>query len=257
MLTLLLGAFSPALAQGDFSAGYRAETTLPAGMIVSLVSEDAREVAPASTDNLEDVLGVVVGGSNSLLVVSSNESNVQVATSGLVSMLVTDEVGTIRNGDYITLSNVDGIGRRASEGDSRIVGVARADFDSGEIQTVRTGEDEREVAVTRIPVMIQIGANPATTAEDSVVPAFFQETANALAGEEVAPSRVIVALIVAVGGLIGAIALLYGAVSNTIISIGRNPLSKKTIYAGLVRMVAIALGIIGLTLILAYVIVSL
>ncbi|PSO43746.1 hypothetical protein BRC20_00230, partial [Candidatus Saccharibacteria bacterium QS_8_54_8] len=89
-----------------------------------------------------------------------------------------------------------------------------------------------------------------------VLPNFVQGAANTVAGQPVAPGRIIIALLVVAGGLVGAMVLLYGAVSNTIISIGRNPLSNKSIYAGLFRMVIIALIIILLSQALGYAIIT-
>ncbi len=225
-------------------------------MAVSFVSEDARTVEPANSSNIDNLLGVVVGGSGSLLTISSQESNVQVVTSGVTDLLVTDENGAIEDGDYIAISSIEGVGRKSQRSDRRVIGVARGDFSDPTVQTVRTETGEtREVAIARIPVLIQVGGNPSAAEQESFLPGFIQEGANALAGEPVAPARILIAMMIITGGIVGSMVLLYGAVSSTIISIGRNPLSTASIYAGLARMITIAVGIILLSVAIAYLIV--
>lgn len=255
VLVLLLPVAVRVSAQ-DFSSGYSAETDLPTGVVVSLVSEDTREIEPANSSNIDDLLGVVVGGSGSLLMLSTQESNVQVVTSGVTEVWVTDAFGDIDAGDHITASSINGIGRKASREDGKILGVARANFRDATTRTVTAeGGEMRDVAVARIPVLVQIGGNPESSRQESFLPSFIQEGANAIAGEPVTPARVLIGLTVITGGIVGSMVLLYGAVSSTIISIGRNPLSDSSIYAGLFRMIMIAIGIIGLSVVIAYVIV--
>lgn len=249
------GYFASSSAQ-EFSTGYRAETSLPSGMIVSLESREERLVVPANRDNIDNLLGVTVGGSNSLLNLSSQESNVQVVTNGIVEVLVTDINGRIETGDFVTISEVNGIGRKATREDPKILGTAQGNFEESSLTTVTTASGaSREVSVSRIDVLIQVGGNPDLARQESFLPGFLQEAANTLAGEPVSPARIIVSVVVVVGGIIGSMVLLYGAVSSTIISIGRNPLSDKSIYAGLLRMTAIAVIIILISCTLAYAII--
>lgn len=238
--------------------GYRAEVSLPAGMAVSLVPGEERDtVEPASKENMDDLLGVVVSGSESIITITSEESDVQVATSGLVDLLVTDENGEISRGDFVTVSDISGIGMLADRDHGKIIGTAQADFTDPQVREVQTEDgDTREAAVARIPVTMQVGGNPDRLQEDTPLPGVLQGFANQLAGEPVAPARIIVALVVISGGVVGAMVLLYGAVSSTVISIGRNPLSRESIYAGLARMVAIALGIILFSVALGYLIIT-
>ncbi len=247
---------APVFAQ-EFSSGYQSEASVSAGMAVSIVSEQNKTVEPTHRGNLSNVLGVVINGSDSLFAVTSQESDVQVATQGVTEMLVTDTNGAIQEGDYITASEVNGIGMRADDDHSIVIARAREDFGSVEARTIQTaGEESRTISVVRIPAVIQIGGNPNAKQTDSPLPGFLQSTANTLAGQPVSPARVIIALVVVAGGLVGSMVLLYGAVSNTIISIGRNPLSDKSIYAGLFRMVLIALVIILMSQALGYVIIT-
>ena len=254
--TLMLLSLSVAVQGQGFSSGYSSEFTLPAGMAVSLDPEQDGVVEPASKATIDDLLGVVVGGSDSVFAVTSGESNVQVVTSGLTNLLVTDENGDIEQGDFVTVSEINGIGMKADREHSKIIGTAQADFSDPSVRTVETEDGERrDAAVARIPVVIQVGGNPQAAEEDTPLPGVLQGFANELAGEPVAPARIIIALAVISGGIVGSMVLLYGAVSSTIISIGRNPLSDKSIYAGLARMVVISLGIILFSVALGYLIV--
>lgn len=250
---IIAGVYTAPGSAQDFSSGYTSRSPVSAGMAVSLVPEQDKVVEPTHRENLDDVLGVVVSGSESLFTVTSEQSNVQVVTSGVTKMLVTDTNDTIRSGDYITASNVEGIGMRADDDHGKVIARARKDFAEADTRTVEVEEEEpRTVSVARIPVAIQIGGNPEAKVTDSPLPGFLQGTANMLAGQPVSPARIVISLVIVAGGLVGSMVLLYGAVSSTIISIGRNPLSNKSIYAGLFRMVLIALMIVLISLVLGY-----
>lgn len=253
--SLVVGFPSESLAN-QFATGYRAEATLPAGMMVSVVDEDERLVEPANQGNIDDLLGVVISGEDAVFRVTSGDDDVQVVTSGLTEVLVTDTNGEISEGDYVTASSINGIGMRSDQDHARVLGRAQSDFHDPATRRVETEDGEaREVNVARIPIVIHVGGNPEVIQEDTPLPGFVQGLANELAGEPVAPARIMIALIVITGGIIGATMLLYGAVSSTIIAIGRNPLSDTSIYAGLLRMVLIALAIISFSVALGYVVV--
>ncbi|MEX0934304.1 MAG: hypothetical protein WDZ42_00725 [Candidatus Saccharimonadales bacterium] len=242
----------------DVSVGYRAETTLPTGMVVSLVSSETREVEPANRGNVNNLLGVVVQGTDSLMTISSQESNVQVATDGISEVLVTDEGGPISEGDYLSVSSISGIAKVAGVGDSKILGTARGNFEDADISTI-TVEDSngtRQVNVARIPLVIQIGANPNLREQASFLPDIIQGSADAVAGEAVGPTRIIIVLFVIAAGTLGSMVLLYGAVSSTIISIGRNPLSDGSVYGGLLRTIVVSVAILALTVIISYLVVA-
>lgn len=254
---MVTGVFIGSVSAQDFSSGYKSEVSLSAGMVVSLVSEQERLVEPANEDNIDNLLGVVVSGNDSLFTVSSQESNVQVVTGGVTKMLVTDTNGEIGQGDYVTASAINGVGKKADSDHAKVVGKAQGNFADYDVRTVATQDSQRgPISVARMPVLVQIGGNPQMRVEESILPGFVQESANTLAGEPVAPARIIMAIIVIVGGLAGSMVLLYGAVSNTIISIGRNPLSDKSIYAGLFRMILVALAIILFSNAIGYAIIA-
>ncbi|MEX0668297.1 MAG: hypothetical protein WD061_00985 [Candidatus Saccharimonadales bacterium] len=242
----------------DVSVGYRAETTLPTGMVVSLVSSETREVEPANRSNVNDLLGVIVQGTDSLLTISSQESNVQVATDGISEVLITDEGGPILEGDYLSVSSISGIAKLASAGDSKILGTARGNFEDAEVSTITVEDDSgtRQVNVARIPLTVQIGANPDLREQASFLPDIIQSSADAVAGEAVGPTRIIIVLFIIAAGTLGSMVLLYGAVSSTIISIGRNPLSDGSVYGGLLRTIVVSLAILSLTAIMSYLVVA-
>ncbi len=242
----------------DVSVGYRAETTLPTGMVVSLVSSETREVEPANRNNINNLLGVVIQGTDSLLTISSQESNVQILTDGISEVLVTDEGGPISEGDYLSVSSVSGIAKLAGVGDAKILGIARGDFEDADVSTITVGGEggNREVNVARIPIVVQIGANPNLREQSSFFPEIVQSSADSVAGGPVGPTRIIIALFIVAAGTLGAMVLLYGAVSSTIISIGRNPLSDGSVYGGLLRTIVVSVAILSLTAIISYLVVA-
>ena len=249
VIMLALGWAVPAWA--SLSQGFATSQDIPTGSLVALDNKNSGAVVVANTDNVNRLFGVVVPPSSASISLSGTGSGqVQVVTSGTANVLVSTIGGTIHVGDYITVSPIAGVGEKAGGASTRVVGTAQADFDGtsdgSTKSTVDTGSGKTEVSVGQVPVVISVSSYTASEGKQNyVVPNWLQNLSNTLAGKSVSPIRIIIAGLILVAALTSISVLLYAAVRNSIISIGRNPLSRGSVLKGLMQVIAIAAGILG------------
>ena len=84
---------------------------------------------------------------------------------------------------------------------------------------------------------IDIKNNPNHKSTDSNLPEMLKRVGQAIAEKEVSPVRIYLSMGIAAVSLIAAIAVLYAGVRSGIISIGRNPMSKKSIFKALMQVI--------------------
>lgn len=257
---LALFAGAPALA--SLSQGFATTSPIATGSLVSLDPKSNGSVTVADLNNVGRLFGVVVPPSSASISLSGNgNGQVQVVTTGSAPVLVTTTGGDIHVGDYISVSQVAGVGEKVGSSSTRIVGTAQADFNgSGDGVTKRTiddGPNKKEVAIGQIPVGIAVSSYTATAGKQSyVVPNWLQNLSNTLAGKAVSPVRVIIAGLILVVAIISISVLLYSAARNSIISIGRNPLSKVGVLQGMLTIGGVAVGILAITAFAMYLVIS-
>jgi hypothetical protein len=181
--------------------------------------------------------------------IGSGSNQVQVVTSGSADVLVSTENGTINVGDLIAVSSITGVGEKVPGGKHRVIGSAQAKFDgSGSDVAKRTIKDSsgasHDVSIGQIPVVIAVADFSSNSGgQDYQLPTWLQDFSNQLAGRPVAPIRIIMAAIILLVTLASVTVLLYAAVRNSIISIGRNPLSRASVLRGLLEVVLVVLVI--------------
>jgi hypothetical protein len=240
--------------------GYSSDQTIQRATIVSLVLDNAKKVEPASLDNDERMHGVVVSQNDAAFTLSSDEEKTFVATKGRFEAFVSNENGVIQAGDYITISRVAGIGMKAGEKEPYVVGKAVENFD-GETNVLSTTEIDdagvqKKVAIGRIQVDIGVAGNPLLKPTRANLPGFLQKAAETIAGKSpVNPIRVYVSIFILIVASAVSGILLYSGVKSSLISIGRNPLSKKSITRSLLQVIMtsiiiLLLGIFGVYLLL-------
>ncbi len=254
MTPLLLAGASLAVASSkDISQSYGATEDLQAGTIVSADSGNADYVAAANTKNASRLVGVVVKADTSLVAVNPDENKVQVAKSGSVPVLISTVNGEIRNGDRITASPFNGIGMKAI-GAGYIVGRALADFkDTSKGANKQQVTDKNGTSHTVTVGYVQIDLNPkfdADSSGDGI--SGVQQWVRSLTGHTVSKPRIIVSLVVAVATIIAVIVLIYAAIYGSIISIGRNPLARQSIFRALAHVLLMALLVVGIAFVLIY-----
>jgi hypothetical protein len=260
--TLLFGiAFgaSPVVALANISRSFSAaDATIVSGSLVSTTATSSDAVTLADTTNSQQLVGVAVPIDQSLLAIDASSTKVQVAVSGAANVLVSTLGGDINNGDQVAVSPIRGVGMVAGAG-MRTIGIAQGAFSSKtEGATVREITDKsghsKKIYIGLIPVAIVIGyaSPPAGTASGFLgqVDTF----ASAIAGHNVSTSQSILSFLIALVAIIALVALIYGAIHGSLISIGRNPLSRVSIYRSLAQIVVMALLIAITAIIIIYLI---
>lgn len=259
-LTLLCIGITPLYAQNSaaISQGFQASNTtnLTPGALVSLVPNESNNIQLANTQTVNQLEGVV--GNQPLVELSSSNSQVQVVTSGISGVLVSDINGDVQDGDKITASPINGVGMKATTS-SQVVGTAEANFDTvithNETITDKDGHSH-VVHVGMLPVEINVTYFATTQNKKTDIPAFLQQLANTVASKTVSPLRIIVSALALLLGFISIAVMLSASVRSSIISIGRNPLSEETVHKSLIEVGLIALGILLVMVIVVYLILT-
>lgn len=231
----------PLFAQA-LSQGYGADSVLQRGMMVQPKPDDASKVEPVKQDSADKLFGVVVDPNDAPVTLSADGQKVFVATAGTYEVLVSNLNGTIKAGDYVATSPIDGIGQKAGDKEPVIIGRALADFDDKSLKigstTVKDSAGQmKEVSIGRVKTDIGVAANPLLKAEEPSVPELLRKASEAIAGKQVNAARIYMALFVFIVCTIIALILMYGGVRSAIISIGRNPLGKKAIMRGMLQVI--------------------
>lgn len=282
--TLLLGLTSPAIAQAADSKtttksstkssvndgstsqavtqGYGTNQPLQNGMMVKLVDKDTSKVEPLTDATVTKMQGVVVAANDATVTIGNtgNNNQVFVATFGHYDVLVSNQNGPIKVGDYITISALAGIGMKVDTTQPTVLGKATGNFSgSGTVSGTAKLKDStgKEVTVSlgRIPVDISISHNPLQQTTTDRLPSILEHASETVAGKPVTPARVYIAIIVLIMSTLAASGILYSGVKGGLIAIGRNPMAKKQIIAGIIRVVlsgliCFVLGVFGVYLLL-------
>lgn len=259
---LLIGviSFAHPLAAQTVTQGYGTDEALQRGMLVSLKEGDSTKVVAADSSNIKRLHGVVVNPNDAPVTISSETQKTFVATVGRYEALVSDENGTIKQGDYITVSSVPGIGKKTDTKSINVIGKAIADFD-GKSDVLSTtdlkdnGGISQKINIGRLALDIGIGANPLAKPEDVNLPGFLKKATESVAQKAVSPVRVYLSLAILLASIAIAGSMLYAGVRSSMISIGRNPLSKQSITKSLIQIIITSfivfiIGIFGVYLLL-------
>lgn len=259
-LLVLVSLTSPLEAQTAFTQGYGTDDQLQSGMLVRLKENDSSKVSILAYDQLEHMLGVVVDANDAPVTLSAEGQKVFVATGGKYNVLVSNQNGEIKAGDYLTASALSGIGMKASPSEEKVIGRALADFNGkesvvGTTEVKDTSGATKKVSFGRVSADIGVTRNPSYGSDEADLPKFVRKAAESIAGKKVDTSRVYMAMAVFLICTVVAGTLMYGGVRSGIISIGRNPLSKKSIIRGMLQVVIFGLiifilGIFGVYLLL-------
>lgn len=240
--------------------GYGADEVLQRGMVIRLKENDTTKVEAVSYTTADKMHGVVVDANDAPVTLSSEGQKVFVATSGKFDVLVNDQNGPINAGDYITISAINGVGMKASERDPVVVGRALASFD-GTSSVIGTAEAKdssgttKKLNISRVSADISVSRNPNLKGTEPNLPEVLRRAAEAIADKPVNPVRVYIGVVVFIISTVIAGTVLYGGVRSGIISIGRNPLSKKSIIRSMLQVVLFGLiifvlGLFGVYLLL-------
>lgn len=236
------------------SQGFFTSSDIAPGSLVSLQNNSTDSVEPATSDNVDNLFGVVLGGSQPSVALSSDQSKqVQVSTNGVEEVLVSDINGAIASGDSITASPISGVGMKAST-NIKVIGVAQGKFPnstakkqtykdkSGQTQTVMLGET---------PVLVNV-SEYYVQPNKTLIPPAVQNIANALAGKKVDSLPILVSIGIFIVAMVVVVSIIYSMIRSSIISVGRNPMSQAAIYRNVIQLSALVVVILAVTVMAIY-----
>ena len=240
------------------SAGYTTSSPLPVGSIVSLIKNASDEVSAATSANVANIFGVVINSGDSLLTLTTGQtSQVQVATSGVVNVLVSNINGSIAQGDEVTASPISGVGMKATS-DIKVVGIAQGSLNTSNSSTesyTDKGGQKHTVLVGEIPVLVNVSYFYKLP-DKTIIPSAIQNIADSLAGKPVNTVPILLAIGVFLITLITVATIIYSLIRSSIISVGRNPMAQSAVYRDVIQLSVLVVGIIVVAVVLIYMILT-
>lgn len=239
---------------------FNSDELLQRGMIVAVDKDDGQKIMAATKDTAKQTYGILVSANDTPVTLSEEGQQYYVATVGRFDVLLSNQNGNISKGDYIAISAIPGIGMKAGDSDPIIVGRALVDVDAKKdivsvVKLKDTAGKEFEVSIARIQVQINVARNPLLKSTEAELPDALKKVTDSIAGKQTSALRGYVAIVVFILSAMAAGTLMYGGVRSAITSVGRNPLSKKSIINSMIKVVASGLiifisGLFGVYLIL-------
>ncbi len=240
----------------NFSGGYNSSQNMQTGYLVSLDTTNSQTVNPASVNNVNNLVGVIINKNSSSISFNGPGSTIEVGTSGVYSVDVSTINGNISKGDKITASIIEGVGMRATSA-TRIIGVALSSFSTSSSNAVKetiTGQKNNSTYVGQIPINISIGDYAGQPIAQSSNPTirpfqnFFAKTIN----KNVDQNQTLIAMVLILVCLVVALSLILISTVVSIRSIGRNPLARKGITRHTILIIIAVTVILLVSFIAAY-----
>lgn len=249
LLLLVVIAVVPTAA-GAITRGYTTDDEgLKVGMVASLAvgSTETNKIERASNVSSKQVVGIVTTIDSSLVTVGSGSSKVYVESEGEVEAYVSDINGNIAKGDLLVASPLKGILMKADDNSASLVGIAAADMPSeSEIYNYQEEGQTRSAKITRLK--INLNRQGADSTGPKRVDSSIGRLGRAIVGKDVGEIRVIIGMIVFVVVLVAEGGIIYGAISSAITALGRNPLARDIIRGEFIKVIMIAIVVLGLGL---------
>lgn len=241
------------------SQDYSTPNPLPLGSIVSLEKDSSDRVDASTTSNVDYIIGVVISGDTSpLSLTSAGNNHVQVATTGVVPILVSNINGDVTVGDQITASPIAGVGMKAT-GNVKVVGIAQSDLASSSNTEKQSYTDKagkkHEILLGEIQVLVNV-AYYFKQPDRTIIPTAIQNVANALAGKTVNTLPIIISMVIFFVTLLVVVTLIYTMIHGSIISVGRNPMSQAAVYRNMIQLSGLVIIILGVAVVAIYLILT-
>jgi len=261
LLSVLSSVFllTPVARAQTMSQAYDTDGNVQKGMLVMIDPKDSKKVQPLSNKSDVAMQGVAVAANDTVVSLGSEAvvAQVFVASAGKYQALVSNQNGAIKVGDIISISALDGIGMKADSQQTTILGKAISSFDGqknvSSSMTLKTSKGTKKVSIGLINIDISISHNPlAASVTGPPVPEFLRKSGSAIAGKPVSSVRLYVSLAIVFATVFLSSNILYGGIRSSLISIGRNPLAKKSIIRGLLQVIVLGLIILVVGLFIVY-----
>lgn len=244
---------------GGSVQSYASDQSIDNGRIVQLTGKNSDRVQVAAKSELQNMFGVTVDPQQLPVKITAGtkENETYVAASGTYNVLVSTEGGPIASGDYVTLSSINGVAMKAGTEEATVFGRAARAFDGksttlGSTELKNSAGGTVAVKLGSVPVTIDIKRNPNEKSTKVNVPEVLERVGQAIAEKEVSPVRIYISMAIAAISLIAAIVVVYTGVRNSVISIGRNPMSKKSIFRALLEIILTSILILFIGLFAVY-----
>lgn len=197
-----------------------------------------------------NVVGVLASGA--AVVLDADVPGKQtVASSGVAKVTVNGQSGPISVGDFVTASDVPGIGMKATTS-GWVLGAAQEAFGGA------TAEEVGQVEVLLNPHLATLSGEPAGAAHLSgLIADFLNISAAGIQDEPSTALRWAVATLILVISLAASLLVFGRVAANGIMAIGRNPLAKGAIAFTVGLNLAITLMILGVGAGLSYLVLAL
>ncbi|HSX32655.1 MAG TPA: hypothetical protein VLF43_05320 [Candidatus Saccharimonadales bacterium] len=258
---LIAGAVSVVSAQ-SVAQGYAAGEELQNGMIVQLKTNgkdktDAKIIALTQENELQ-MLGIVVASSDSPVALGDpDKQQVFISSTGQYAVLVSTQNGSIKAGDYISISSIKGVGMRSDGKHQVVLGKALENFTDGSNAsskvTLTAGENKTNVALGRILVDVGIARNPGFTGDAVAgIPQWMTKAAKAVSGKPITALRLYACLAVLFITVVVAGGVLFGGARSGMNAVGRNPLAKKSILRSMITVIMMAIIIVTVGIVAVY-----
>ena len=228
------------------SQGYQTSSNIPVGSIVSLQANSSTYVNASTPSSANNILGVTINGESSQVSISTTQSNqVQVATSGVEQVLVSNLDGNVAVGDPITASPISGVGMVAID-NTKIVGISQGTFPNSTAtqQSYTENGQKSQVTLGTVPVLINVAyffKQPTKT----LIPVALQNIADALAGKTVNTVPILISIGIFLVTMIVVAIIIYSMIKSSIISVGRNPMSQAAVYRNVIQLSSLVIIILG------------
>jgi hypothetical protein len=259
---IALGSFMfvhPGVLAQSVVQSYGASTNLEVGLMVELQPGNSSDVEALTQANATKMFGVVVNPNTAAVSLSTSSSPhiTYVATTGNYQVLVDNENGSIHVGDYITISSIDGVGMKAVASDQIVLGKALSNFagttDSLGSTIIKNSNGQTStVQLGLVDVSINVAHNPLLQNTRPDLPNFLLNAGQTVANKPVSESRIYISLVIIGISAVIAGSMLYAGIRSSIISIGRNPLSRRSITRSLIQVTLTSLIVFILGLFAVY-----
>ena len=224
---------------------YSADSMVQQGMIVQLKDKAPTEIVPLTAGSPNKILGIVIPNTNVAIVLTpttATKQQVLVATTGKFMVLVSNQNGPVKVGDYLAISAISGVAMKAGVDEQQVIGKASGNFTgSGNVISTIDVKDQlgktTKVAIGRVSVDIAIAHNPLNQKTVDHVPAFLSNLAKAVANKSVSVARIYLSSVIFFFTTVITSIMLYSGIRSGMIAVGRNPLSKKSIIKSLIQTV--------------------
>lgn len=222
LLLIVLGLIlaGSALAQSLSQTASNLEVADPEAEAGDIITKSETGLVRADTPYDENVLGVV-GNKPAIVFNKPGTSTLPVVTQGEVMIKVSNTNGKVQQGDYITSSNIPGVGQKADQ--------------SGYV----LGRALENLNASQAKIRVSLGVQRATIGEQNTIGIMKGIGWNLIQGAQQPENfpemlRYLFALLIGGGSFVLGFLSFGRTLQNGVRAVGRNPLAKRSIQISLV-----------------------